>query len=50
MTDALFYHESCAGLFAFDASWMEPEPVDKALRACLTAYRKGEKNGGYIEV
>lgn len=50
MTDATFYHESCAGLSAFDASWMEPEQVDKALRACLTAYRQGEKNGGHIEV
>ena len=46
MADAIFYHQACT----FDGSWMEPEQVDKALRACLTAYRKGERNGGYIEV
>lgn len=46
MADAVFYHQACT----FDGSWMESEQVDKALRACLTAYRQGEKNGGYIEV
>jgi len=46
MADAIFYHQACV----FDGSWMEPEQVDQALRACLSAYRKGERNGGYIEV
>ena len=50
MGDTTFYHESSAGLFAFDASWLEPEQLDVALRACLTAYRGGAKNGGYIEL
>ena len=48
--DAIFYHESCAGMAAFDASWLEPEQLDVAMRACLPAYRNGAKNGGYIEV
>lgn len=46
--DAIFYHESCAGVF--DGSWLEPEQLDVAMRACLTAYRNGAKNGGYIEL
>jgi hypothetical protein len=46
MADAVFYHQACT----FDGSWMEPAQVDKALRTCLTAYRNGEKNGGYIEL
>lgn len=46
MADAIFYHQACV----FDGSWMEPEQVDKALRTCLTAYRNGKQNGGYIEV
>jgi hypothetical protein len=47
-TDAIFYHESCAGVF--DGSWLEPEQLNVAMRACLTAYRSGAKNGGYIEL
>ena len=47
-TDAIFFHESCAGVF--DGSWLEPEQLETVLLACLTAYRSGAKNGGYIEL
>jgi hypothetical protein len=48
--EAVFYHESCAGLSGFDASWLEPAQVDQALRACLTAFRAGHANAGYVEL
>lgn len=50
MTDALFYHHSCAGMGGSDASWLEPEQLDRAVRACLTAYRDGKQNAGYVEL
>jgi hypothetical protein len=50
IADATFYHESCAGLSAFDASWMEPAQLDKALRACLAAFREGKPHAGYVEL
>jgi hypothetical protein len=49
-TDAVFYNESSAGLSGFDASWLESEEVDQALRACLSAYRAGQTNAGYVEL
>ncbi len=48
--DAAFYHESSAGLRGFDASWLEPEEVNQALRACLSAFRAGQTNAGYVEL
>ncbi len=48
--DAAFYHESSAGLNGFDASWLEPVEVDQVLRACLTAFRAGQTNAGYVEL
>jgi hypothetical protein len=48
--DAVFYHESSAGLSGFDASWLEPAEVDQVLRACLTAFRAGQTNAGYVEL
>ncbi len=48
--DAAFYHESSAGLSGFDASWLDPEQVDQVVRACLTAFRAGQTNAGYVEL
>jgi len=47
---AAFYHESSAGLSGFEASWLEPAEVDQAVRACLTAFRAGQTNAGYVEL
>ncbi len=46
--DAAFYHEASTG--RFDAGFLEPEQVDQAVRACLTAFRAGQTNAGYVEL